>query len=118
SKERAMHRLTLVVPVALLITMALLFNAFGALAPAVLVLLTVPFALVGGVAGLVWAGLPLSVSAAVGFIALIGQASLNGVLVLPVMYRLWARAVERWPVRNLVPARAVRAVSSTRRRDR
>jgi len=82
SKERAMARLTLVVPVALLITLVLLFNAFGSFPPAVLVLLNVPFALVGGVAGLAYAGMPLSVSAAVGFIALIGQASLNGVLVL------------------------------------
>jgi cobalt-zinc-cadmium resistance protein CzcA len=82
SKERAMARLALVVPAALLITLVLLFNAFGAFGPAVLVLLNVPFALVGGVAGLAWMGMPLSVSAAVGFIALIGQASLNGVLVL------------------------------------
>lgn len=82
SKERAMARLALVVPVALLITLVLLFNAFGAFGPAVLVLLNVPFALVGGVLGLAWMGMPLSVSAAVGFIALIGQASLNGVLVL------------------------------------
>ena len=82
SKERAMTRLELVVPVALLITLILLFNAFGAFGPAVLVLLNVPFALIGGVAGLAWMGMPLSVSAAVGFIALIGQASLNGVLVL------------------------------------
>jgi cobalt-zinc-cadmium resistance protein CzcA len=82
SQERAMARLTLVVPVALLITLVLLFNAFGAFSPAVLTLLNVPFALVGGVAALAWMGMPLSVSAAVGFIALIGQASLNGVLVL------------------------------------
>src|SRR6266404_5232457 len=46
------------------------------------------------------------------------SACLLTLVVLPVMYRLWARAVERWPVRNLVPARAVRAVSSTRRRGR
>ena len=82
SKERAMARLELVLPVALLITLVLLFNAFGSMAPAVLVLLNVPFALVGGVIGLAWLHMPLSVSAAVGFIALIGQASLNGVLVL------------------------------------
>ena len=82
SKERAMARLELVVPIALLITLMLLFNAFGSFPPAVLVLLNVPFALVGGVAALAWAHMPLSVSAAVGFIALIGQASLNGVLVL------------------------------------
>jgi cobalt-zinc-cadmium resistance protein CzcA len=82
SKERAMQRLQLVVPIALLITLVLLFNAFGSLPPAVIVLVNVPFALVGGVAALAWAGMALSVSAAVGFIALIGQASLNGVLVL------------------------------------
>lgn len=82
SKERAMARLELVVPVALLITLILLFNAFGSLAPAMLVLLNVPFALIGGILGLAYMTMPLSVSAAVGFIALIGQASLNGVLVL------------------------------------
>ncbi len=82
NKERAMARLLLVVPVALLLTLVLLFRAFGQLAPATLVLLNVPFALIGGVAALSWMGMPLSVAAAVGFIALIGQASLNGVLVL------------------------------------
>lgn len=82
SKERAMARLALVVPVALLLTLILLFRAFGQLAPATLVLLNVPFALIGGVAALAWLDMPLSVAAAVGFIALIGQASLNGVLVL------------------------------------
>jgi cobalt-zinc-cadmium resistance protein CzcA len=71
-----------VVPVALLITLVLLFKAFDSLSLAVLTLFNVPFALLGGVFGLWAAGFPLSVSAAVGFIALIGQASLNGVLVL------------------------------------
>jgi len=82
NKERAMARLATVVPVALLITLVLLFKAFDSLSLAVLTLLNVPFALLGGVLGLWAAGFPLSVSAAVGFIALIGQASLNGVLVL------------------------------------
>jgi cobalt-zinc-cadmium resistance protein CzcA len=82
NKERAMARLATVVPVALLITLVLLFKAFDSLSLAVLTLLNVPFALLGGVFGLWAAGFPLSVSAAVGFIALIGQASLNGVLVL------------------------------------
>ena len=49
---------------------------------ALVILLNVPFALVGGVVGLAVAGMPLSVSAAVGFIALLGQAVLNGVLVV------------------------------------
>jgi len=82
NKERAMARLAMVVPVALLITLVLLFKAFDSLSLAILTLLNVPFALLGGVFGLWAAGFPLSVSAAVGFIALIGQASLNGVLVL------------------------------------
>ena len=82
NKQRAMARLALVVPVALIITLGLLFNAFRSLGLALLTLANVPFALVGGVLGLVVSGMPVSVAAAVGFIALIGQASLNGVLVL------------------------------------
>jgi len=82
SKERAMRRLTLVLPVALVITLGLLFNAFRSMPLAVLVLLNVPFALVGGALGLFAFSMPVSIAAAVGFIALVGQASLNGVLVL------------------------------------
>jgi cobalt-zinc-cadmium resistance protein CzcA len=77
-----MARLTTVVPVALLITLLLLFKAFDSLTLAMLTLLNVPLALVGGVFGLALVGFPLSVAAAVGFIALIGQAALNGVLVM------------------------------------
>ncbi|MCA3015902.1 MAG: efflux RND transporter permease subunit, partial [Myxococcaceae bacterium] len=82
NKERAMTRLEQVVPVALLLTLLLLFKAFDSFPLAVLTLLNVPFALTGGVFGLWLSGMPLSVAAAVGFIALIGQASLNGVLVM------------------------------------
>ena len=70
------------VPVSLLVTFLLLFNAFNSSSLAALVLANVPFALVGGAVGL-WAfGMPVSIAAAVGFIALVGQAALNGVLVL------------------------------------
>lgn len=82
SKERAMARLRVVVPVALVITFGLLFNAFRKLSLAGLVLLNVPFALVGGAVGLWVMDMPVSIAAAVGFIALVGQAALNGVLVL------------------------------------
>jgi cobalt-zinc-cadmium resistance protein CzcA len=82
NKQRAMARLALVVPLALVLTLGLLFNAFRGLGLALLTLANVPFALVGGVAGLAVADMPVSVAAVVGFIALIGQASLNGVLVL------------------------------------
>lgn len=82
NKERAMARLASVVPVALILTLILLFKAFDSFSRAVLTLLNVPFALMGGVFGLYLAKMPVSVAAAVGFIALIGQASLNGVLVM------------------------------------
>ncbi len=82
SKERAMHRLLLVVPVTLALALILLFNAFGSLPLALLVLVNVPFALVGGAINLWLFDMPVSVAAAVGFIPLVGQASLNGVLLL------------------------------------
>ncbi len=82
NQERAMKRLAMVVPIALVLTFLLLFGAFGRVGDAFIVLLQVPIALTGGVFGLALVGMPLSVSAAVGFIALLGQAVLNGVLVL------------------------------------
>jgi cobalt-zinc-cadmium resistance protein CzcA len=82
NQERAMARLRIVVPLALLITFILLFSAFGSGLDASLILLHVPLALAGGIFALGVAGMTLSVSAAVGFIALLGQAVLNGVLVV------------------------------------
>ena len=82
NQERAMARLRLVIPLALAITFLLLFSAFGSVWDASLILLNVPFALIGGVVSLGMAHMTLSVSAAVGFIALLGQAVLNGVLVV------------------------------------
>ncbi|MES1185915.1 MAG: CusA/CzcA family heavy metal efflux RND transporter [Myxococcales bacterium] len=85
NQERAMARLKLVIPLALAITFLLLFSAFGSIFDAALILINVPLALVGGVVALGLAHMPLSVSAAVGFIALLGQAVLNGVLVVAAM---------------------------------
>jgi cobalt-zinc-cadmium resistance protein CzcA len=82
NQQRAMQRLKLVIPLALLITFLLLFSAFGSMFDAGVILLMVPFALIGGVVALAVAHMPLSVSAAVGFIALLGQSVLNGVLVV------------------------------------
>ncbi len=82
NQQRAMARLRVVIPLALLITFFLLFSAFESVWTALLILLNTPFALIGGVLGLAVAGMTLSVSAAVGFIALLGQAVLNGVLVV------------------------------------
>ena len=82
NQQRAMKRLELIVPVSVLLIFALLFNAFGSAKHAALILLNVPFALVGGIFALRVTGINLSVSAAIGFIALFGQAVLNGVVMV------------------------------------
>jgi len=82
NQERAMQRLTLVLPLSILLTFLLLFSAFGSVWDATIILFNMPVALLGGLVGLAVAGMTLSVSAAVGFIALLGQAVLNGVLVV------------------------------------
>jgi cobalt-zinc-cadmium resistance protein CzcA len=78
----AQRRLVIVVPVALLIVLAVLFMDFGSVRDTLIVFSGVPFAVVGGVAALAARGIPLSISAGVGFIALSGVAVLNGVLVV------------------------------------
>src|SRR2546428_4503277 len=82
NQQRAMKRLALIVPVSVLLIFALLFNAFGTARDAALILLNVPFALIGGIFALQITGINLSVSAAIGFIALFGQAVLNGVVMV------------------------------------
>ena len=82
NQERAMQRLALVVPISLLLIFVLLFNAFGSIKTAGLILINVPMALVGGFVALWVLSIPLSVSAAIGFIALSGQAVLNGVVMV------------------------------------
>ncbi|HUP93720.1 MAG TPA: CusA/CzcA family heavy metal efflux RND transporter [Burkholderiales bacterium] len=82
NQARAMARLKLIVPVAVLLVLGLLYGAMSSGRSALAILATVPFALTGGAFALYIADVPLSVSAAVGFIALLGQVSLMGVLVL------------------------------------
>jgi cobalt-zinc-cadmium resistance protein CzcA len=82
NQQRAMARLRLIVPISILLIFVLLFNAFGAVKPAALILVNVPFALIGGIFALFLTGIHLSVSAAIGFIALFGQAVLNGVVMV------------------------------------
>ena len=77
-----MKRLAIVVPVSVFIIFILLFDAFKSLKSALLILGNVPFALIGGILGLLITHIPLSVSAAIGFIALFGQAVLNGVVMV------------------------------------
>jgi cobalt-zinc-cadmium resistance protein CzcA len=82
NQQRAMRQLAVVVPVALLLVLLLLYLALGTLGDALLVLLNLPFALVGGVVAVVAFRMPLSVSAAVAFIVLLGVAVQNGVVLV------------------------------------
>ena len=88
NQERAMKRLAFIVPVSVFLIFILLFNAFNSVKLALLILMNVPFAMIGGIVALLVTGIPLSVSAAVGFIALFGQAVLNGVVMITVFHQL------------------------------
>ncbi len=82
NQQRAMQRLSIVVPIALFLILCLLFMALGNIRDSLLVILNLPFALVGGILA-IWAwGMPLSVSAAVAFICLLGIAVQNGVVLI------------------------------------
>lgn len=88
NQERAMARLAVVVPLSILLIFVLLFDAFGSFKSALLIVANIPFALIGGIVALFVTGIPLSVSAAIGFIALFGQAVLNGVVMVSVFNQL------------------------------
>ncbi len=80
--EQASRQLAVVVPVTLVLILAVLSVIFGSMRPALLIFLNVPLALSGGVLALWLRGLPLSISAVIGFIALFGIAVLNGVVLV------------------------------------
>jgi len=82
NQERAMKRLSWIVPLSIALIFLLLFDAFGSFKSALLIIANIPFALIGGILALWVTGIPVSVSAAVGFIALFGQAVLNGVVMV------------------------------------
>ena len=86
--QRAQARLALVVPIALLLIFVLLFTTFGSVKQATLIYTGVPLAVTGGIIALALRGLPFSISAGVGFIALSGVAVLNGVVMVSAINRL------------------------------
>jgi cobalt-zinc-cadmium resistance protein CzcA len=88
NQQRATRRLMVVIPASLGLIFLLLFVTFGHFRQAALVILNVPFALVGGVAALWLRGLNLNLSASVGFIALFGVAVLNGIVMIAAVNRL------------------------------
>ncbi|HEY9041561.1 MAG TPA: CusA/CzcA family heavy metal efflux RND transporter [Rheinheimera sp.] len=87
--ESASKRLMLVVPITLLLIIGLLVMAFNSLKDALIIFTGVPLALTGGVLALWLRGMPLSISAGVGFIALSGVAVLNGLVMVSFMRQLW-----------------------------
>ena len=95
NQQRAMGRLKLIVPITLGLIFSLLFWAFRDIRPAMLVLSMVPFTLIGGFAGLGLAGLHLSVSAAVGFIAVAGISVQNGVIMVEQVIEIARRGATR-----------------------
>lgn len=86
--RKATSRLMLVVPAALMLIFAILFMTFGSVKQALLIFTGVPLAITGGVFALAARGLPFSISAGVGFIALSGVAVLNGVVIVSAINRL------------------------------
>lgn len=82
NQQRAMKRLAVIVPITIALIFLLLFSSFGSLKQAALIILNVPFALIGGILGLALSRQYLSVPASVGFIALFGVAVLNGVVLV------------------------------------
>jgi cobalt-zinc-cadmium resistance protein CzcA len=114
----ATKRLTIVVPIALLLIFILLFMSLGSFADATLVFTGVPLALTGGIAALVLRDIPLSISAGIGFIALSGVAVLNGLVIITVIQRLRAdgrrlrEAVEEGALARLRPVLMTALVAS------
>lgn len=90
----AQHRLMIVVPLALGLIFILLYLTYHSMRDALLVSTKIPFAAVGGVYALYWRGMPFTISAAIGFIALAGVAVLNGLIVVSYAKRLMEEGVE------------------------
>ena len=92
-QQKANQRLSVVIPVTLLIVFLLLFFSFGSIKNSILILMNIPLALVGGVAGLWLTGQNLSVPASVGFIALFGIALANGMVLVTYLNQLLREGV-------------------------
>ena len=86
--QNALHRLEVAVPIAIALILLLLYMSFGTLRDTLLAASAMPMALTGGVFALFIAGMPFSISAAIGFVALFGIAAMNGIMVLSCYNRL------------------------------
>jgi cobalt-zinc-cadmium resistance protein CzcA len=95
NQERAMQRLMVIAPLVIGLIFSLLFLTFRSFGLALLVLLTLPFSLIGGVYSLYLSGLYLSVPASIGFIALFGIAVLNGIVLISTLSQLREEGLPR-----------------------
>lgn len=105
NQQRAAARLSIVVPIALGLIFLMLFSTFGSLRQALLVLSNIPFALIGGMFALWMSGEYLSVPASIGFIALLGIAVLNGVVLVSYFNQLYEQGL---PIDRVVVEGALR----------
>ena len=118
NQQRAAERLALVVPASLALIFLVLFLAFGSIRQAVLILFNVPFAMVGGIVGLWASGQYMSVPASVGFIALLGIAVLNGLVLVSYFNQLRAtgmsmdRVVREGAMRRLRPVMMTASIAA------
>jgi cobalt-zinc-cadmium resistance protein CzcA len=94
NQQRAMARLAIVVPVVLLLIFILLFASFNSLRNAALIMLNVPFAIIGGIFSLLISNQPISVPAIIGFIALFGVAVQNGVIMVSYMSQMQKQGMD------------------------
>ena len=88
NQERAMQRLAVIVPISILVIFLLLYDAFKSFRSSLIIVANIPFSMIGGILALWLTGIYLSVSAAIGFIALFGQAVLNGVVMVTLFNEL------------------------------
>jgi Cu(I)/Ag(I) efflux system membrane protein CusA/SilA len=101
--ERAIERLKVVLPLTMLIIFLLLYLNFRRMTETLIVMLSVPFSLVGGVWLMAWLGYNLSVAVAVGFIALAGVAAETGVVMLIYLDSAWRELRERRAAEGVEP---------------
>lgn len=113
NQQRAMRRLAVIVPVSVFLIFILLFNAFGSVKNAAIILANIPLASIGGIVALYLTGIHLSVSAAIGFIALFGQAVLNGVVMVSCFAELRAGGMSAEDTVITGAARRLRTVLMT-----
>ncbi|MGE3799425.1 MAG: CusA/CzcA family heavy metal efflux RND transporter [Candidatus Kapaibacterium sp.] len=111
--EDASQRLLFVVPIALFLIFALLYQTFGSFRLGLLIFLCIPMSVVGGVAALLIRGMPFSISAGVGFIALFGIAVLNGIVMVAAIRKYQLSGLSRREAVTLGAEERLRPVITT-----